>query len=236
MHFDFSIILNNWSAFAYGTGITILVAAISIVAAFLLAIPIALMALSNSKVLRAVAAVYLECFRNLPFIVIVYIFYYGLPTLQIRLPETVIGILALSFFTSSYFSELIRGAILSVPKGQMEAARAVGMSYFQGMRDIVAPQTLRSLLPPCTSTSISTVKETSVLSVITVGELTFQGLIVQGNSFAPFEVFITTAAIYWIITALLAALLNRIERSPRAVQGHGDTRLSLADQFLKLDA
>lgn len=86
------------------------------------------------------------------------------------------------------------------------------MSYFQGLYEIVAPQTVRLLLPPSTNTSISMVKETSVLSTITVAELTYQGLVIQGETFAPFEIFLTTAAIYWMITAIFAYLMHRTEK------------------------
>ncbi|MGE3873234.1 MAG: amino acid ABC transporter permease [Parvibaculaceae bacterium] len=235
MRFDLSVILDNWDAFLHGTVITLYVGGISIVAAFAMAIPLALMALSEIRILRVASTVFLEFFRNLPFIVVVYIFYYGFPTLHVRLPETWVGILALSFFTSAYFSETIRGAILSVPKGQMEAARAIGLSYFQGMKDIVAPQTLRFMLPPCTSTCISTLKETSVLSVITVGELTFQGLVVQGETFAPFEVFVATALIYWLITGVFAAGMRRSERLSGASRDTFAARTNLADRYLRIE-
>ena len=236
MRLDFAPILENWQIFAHGALVTIFVAAMSLLLAFCLAVPIALMALSKKRYIRIFAAVYLECFRNLPFIIVLYIFFYGLPNAGVRLSETAIGIIALSFFSSSYLSEVVRGAILSVPAGQLEAARAVGMSYFRGLKDIVAPQTLRFLLPPFTSTSISAIKETSVLSVVTVGEITYQGLIVQGNTFAPFEVFITTAVIYWAITATFAKIMKRVERSTTATQGVSRGRISLADQYLKIDA
>lgn len=235
MKMDFSPILDNWHLFAQGAAVTILIAVVSLVVAFGLAVPIALMALSRRFYLRALAATYLEFFRNLPFIIILYIFFYGLPSLGIRLSEAVVGIAALSFFASSYLSEVVRGAILAVPPGQMEAARAVGMSHLRGMVDIVAPQTLRFLLPPGTSTSISTIKETSVLSVVTVGEITYQGLVVQGNTFAPFEVFITTALIYWGITAAFARIMKAVERATNASQGGSRGRTSLADQFLKIE-
>lgn len=235
MNLDFAPIVQNWQLFAYGAGVTTLIAGASLLFAFCLAVPIALMALSKSLVRRSIAAVYLEFFRNLPFIVILYIFFYGLPSIGIRLPETTVGIVALSLFASSYLSEVIRGAILSVPSGQLEAARAVGMSYFLGMKDIVAPQTFRFLLPPFTSTGISTIKETSVLSVVTVGEITYQGLIVQGNTFAPFEVFITTAAIYWAMTAIFATIMKRFEHFATSMRKGGGERVSLADSFLKIE-
>jgi len=115
----------------------------------------------------------------------------------------------------------------------MEAARAIGMSYARGMWEIVAPQTLKFLIPPCTNTGISMLKETSVLSAITVGEITYQGLIVQGRTFAPFEVFLTTAALYWLMTSAFAALMGRTERSNGAARSAA--RRSLADHFLKIE-
>lgn len=179
MNFDFSVIFDNWTLFARGTWLTIVIAIVAIATGFLISIPI-----------------------------------------------------ALAFFASSYFAEIIRGAILAVPKGQMEAARAIGMSYFQGLYEIVAPQTVRLLLPPSTNTSISMVKETSVLSTITVAELTYQGLVIQGETFAPFEIFLTTAAIYWMITAIFAYLMHRTEKAFGASQGAHHARSSQADKYL----
>lgn len=235
MRFDPTVITNNWTLFAQGIGVSLLVAATALVFAFLIAVPLALMGLSRHLSLRLIAAVYLECFRNLPFIVVVYIFFYGLPLLDIRLPEIAIGTFALCCFASSYLSEIVRAAILSVPPGQMDAARAVGMSYFRGMWEIVAPQTLRVLLPPTTSTSISMLKETSILSVVTVPELTYKGLIVQGNTFAPFEVFFATAVIYWFVTAWFARGMRHIERISDKQRKASLRRESLADQYIKID-
>lgn len=236
MALDVTVITDNWALFARGAAVTLAVAATSLVIAFAVAVPLALMALSQRRLLRWSAAVYLECFRNLPFIVVLYVFFYGLPMLQLHLPEAAIGIVALSCFASSYLSEIVRGAILSIPSGQMEAARAVGMSYARGMWEIVAPQTLKFMVPPCTNTGISMLKETSVLSAITVGEITYQGLIVQGRTFAPFEVFLTTALLYWLITSAFATLMRRAERSSGAARSAGQVRRSQADQFLKIEA
>jgi polar amino acid transport system permease protein/putative glutamine transport system permease protein len=236
MTFDFSVIFDNWALFARGTWLTIVIAVAAIAAGFLISIPVALMALSHRRPLRWVATAYVEWFRNIPFIVVLYLFFYGLPFFGVRLPEAIVGAIALAFFASSYFAEIIRGAILAVPKGQMEAARAIGMSYFQGLREIVAPQTVRLLLPPSTNTSISMVKETSVLSTITVAELTYQGLVVQGETFAPFEVFLTTAAVYWVVTAVFAYFMHRTEKAFGAAQGEHQARTSLADKYLLIGA
>lgn len=234
MKFDFFVIYDNWTLFAHGAWLTVVIAAAAVLSGFVISVPIALMALSHRRVLRWIATAYVEWFRNIPFIVVLYLFFYGLPFLNVRMPESIVGTIALAFFASSYFSEIIRGAILAVPNGQMEAARAIGMSYFQGLWEIVAPQTLRLLLPPSTNTSISMIKETSVLSVITVGEVTYQGLVVQGNTFAPFEVFLTTAAIYWAITAAFARIMHRVETASGNAQGAGQARVSLADKYLMI--
>ncbi|MEF9601165.1 amino acid ABC transporter permease [Paracoccus sp. PXZ] len=234
MTLDFSVILDNWQLFASGLWMTLVAALLSIAAGFLLAIPVAIMALSHRRWLRTIAGAYVEWFRNIPFIVVLYIFFYGLPFMGLRLPEPVVGGIALAFYASTYFSEVIRGAVLAVPKGQLEAARAVGMSYFMGMREVVAPQTLRLLLPPSTNTAISMIKETSVLSTITVAEITYQGLVVQGATFAPFEVFLTTAALYWLITSAFAHGMHRVERAAGAAQGSQQARHSLADKYLQL--
>ncbi|UWF66381.1 MULTISPECIES: amino acid ABC transporter permease [unclassified Brucella] len=232
MNFDFSVIFDNWTLFARGTWLTIVIAIVAIATGFLISIPIALMALSHRRPLRWISTAYVEWFRNIPFIVVLYLFFYGLPFMGVRLPESIVGTIALAFFASSYFAEIIRGAILAVPTGQMEAARAIGMSYFQGLYEIVAPQTVRLLLPPSTNTSISMVKETSVLSTITVAELTYQGLVIQGETFAPFEIFLTTAAIYWAITAIFAYLMHRTEKAFGASQGAHHARSSQADKYL----
>ncbi|MGB3813298.1 MAG: amino acid ABC transporter permease [Shinella sp.] len=236
MAFDFNVILDNWALFARGTWLTIASAVTAIAIGFVISIPVALMALSHRGVLRWIATAYVEWFRNIPFIVVLYLFFYGLPFFNIRLPEAIVGTIALAFFASSYFAEIIRGAILAVPKGQMEAARAIGMSYFRGLWEIVAPQTVRLLLPPSTNTSISMVKETSVLSTITVAELTYQGLVVQGETFAPFEVFLATAAIYWVVTAIFAYFMHRTEKAFGAAQGGHQARTSLADKYLLIGA
>lgn len=234
MALDYTVITDNWRLFASGAMMTLIIALISVAAGFLISIPVALMSLSHRRWLRWIAGAYVEWFRNIPFIVVLYIFFYGLPFAGLRLPEAVVGTLALAFYSSTYFSEVIRGAVLAVPKGQMEAARAIGMSYFMGMREIVAPQTLRLLLPPSTNTAISMIKETSILSTITVAEITYQGLVVQGQTFAPFEVFMMTAVLYWLITSVFARVMHGVERAAGAAQGGNQQRHSLADRYLQI--
>ena len=189
------------------------------------------MKLSRFAILRAVAAFYIELFRNAPFLIVLYVIFYALPTLQVRLPPLVVGTGVLCLYATSYLAEIIRGAYLAVPRGQLEAARAVGMSHFQGIREIVAPQMVGFLIPPSTNMGIILIKETSVLALISVGELTYQGMVVQAATFAPFEVFVAVGGLYWLVCSVLSfAAATAERRSAHAIDG--PRRQSVADSFL----
>lgn len=235
MHFDISVITNNWQLFLAGAALTVAISAMACLVGFLVAIPLALCRLNSSRILSAAATSFVETFRNIPFIVVVFLFFYGFPALDVAISSTLTGVIALSVFASAYYCEIIRAAILSVPAGQLMAARAVGMSYMQGLREVVVPQMPGNLIPSATNTTITFIKETSVLSAIAVAELTYQGLIVQGNTFAAFEVFAATALIYWAITGLFGHLMGRLEyrlqASKRTTRHYGP----VAARFLSLD-
>lgn len=234
MHFDLSIISDYWGLFADGLLNTLLIAVIALPLGFAIAIPIAFMKLSRIWLLRGLAVLFIELFRNAPFLIVLYVIYYGLPTLNVRLPPLVVGIGVLCLYASSYLAEIIRGAFLAVPKGQLEAARAVGMSRLQGIAEIVVPQMLGGLIPPSTNMGIILIKETSVLALISVAELTYQGMVVQAKTFAAFEVFLTVGGLYWLLCAVLSALATAAEkRSARSVRGV--RRPSVADAFVSLE-
>jgi polar amino acid transport system permease protein/putative glutamine transport system permease protein len=232
---DISVFLNYWPYFAKGFWLTIQISLCSAVLGFLIAFPMALMRVSHVRVLRVLSAFYIEVLRNVPFIILVFLFFYGLPFAGVRLPERVAGTIALSLFVSAYYAEILRGAMASIPRGQVEAARAAGFTYPQILRDIVVPQMWKFALPPMAGTTTMTVKESSILSTITVAELTYQGLIVQGMTFAPFEVFFAAAALYWMFTALLSWMFLVVERRLGIVQNHGTSQSKIARRFLSLD-
>jgi len=237
MALDPTVITGNLGLFGKGALATVAISATAIGAGLVIAFPIALLKLAPQRLLRWPATVYVEFFRNIPFIVLLSLFFYGLPGLGIRLQPITTGIVALALFGSAYFAEIVRGAILSVHRGQMESARAIGMSYLRALWDIVFPQMLRFFVPAATNTSISLVKESAVLATLSVAELTYQGLIVQGQTYAPFEVFIATAAIYWALTALLAALFRGGERRLGGrSRKEASPRHRLAARYLSLEA
>ena len=161
-------------------------------------------------------------------------FFYVLPFYGFHLPAAYVGIVALAAFGSAYFAEVIRGGINAVAKGQLESARATGMSDWQAMRYIVLPQTLPIILPAMTNQTLSLVKESAVLSTITVGELTMAAVKVQGETFRPFEAFIMIAMMYWALNETIAIFMRRVERkvSNRSNSGLA-SRTALADPAVK---
>lgn len=236
MTLDLSIITDNAGLFAQGAAATVYISVAAIISGLLIAFPVALLRLSPRRVMSWPAVAYVELFRNIPFIVMLSLFFYGLPFFGLRLQPMTTGIVALALFGSAYFAEIVRGAILSVPRGQMESARAIGMSYLRALREIIFPQMLRFFIPAATNTSISLVKESAVLATLSVAELTYQGLIVQGQTFAPFEVFLATATIYWGLTALLAAGFRTSERRLGGQARRGfSSRHRLAARYLSLE-
>lgn len=237
MALDYTVITDNLGLFGKGALATVAISSIAIAGGLVLSFPVALMKLSPRRSLRWPAAIYIEFFRNIPFIVLLSLFFYGLPALGVRLQPITTGVIVLALFGSAYFAEIVRGAILSVHRGQMESARAIGMSYLRALWDIVFPQMLRFFMPAATNTSISLVKESAVLATLSVAELTYQGLIVQGQTYAPFEVFIATALIYWALTAVLAALFRRGERRLGGSNAKkASARYHLAARYLSLEA
>lgn len=233
--FDTSVITGHWLDFARGIGVTVLVTSLGLLLGFLIGFAVALLRASSLLPLRILIGFYVEVLRNIPFIILLFIFFYGLPFANIRLPSQVAGGIALALFSSAYYAEILRGAMAAVPHGQVEAARAIGFSHWQILRDVVVPQMWKFALPPLAGTTTTTVKESSVLSTIAVAELTYQGLIVQGMTFAPFEVFVTVAALYWIYTALLTAGFHRAERAIGTPEMNAVFRSAVARKYLSLD-
>tara|TARA_B100001173_G_C15948127_1_gene530134 strand:- start:534 stop:1169 length:636 start_codon:yes stop_codon:yes gene_type:complete len=168
---------------------------------------------SQNIFLQFISTSFIEVFRNTPFIIQVFLFYYVLPFYGLRLSAEYVGILALAAFGSAYFAEIIRAGIDAIPKGQLESARAIGMTDWQAMRYIILPQTISIIIPPLTNQTLSLIKESAILSTITVRELTMTGIMVQGETFRPFEAFIMIAILYWALNETIATILRKIERN-----------------------
>ena len=212
MDLDFKIILDWWPLILDGFKLTLVI----VIGAILLGIPLggllAFRRQSRFKVISISSTAFIELFRNTPFMIQVFLLFYVLPFYGIRIPANIVGIIGLALFGSVYYAEIIRAGIDAIPRGQLESARSTGMSYWQSMTNIVLPQTMRIILPPIGNQTLSLVKESSILSTITVQELTMSALIVQGQTFRPFEVFIVITLLYWGVNELIATCLRIYER------------------------
>lgn len=200
MSLDPFVVLDRWPLFLEGALMTLYITMIAFVAGMAIAAIAAIGSVSAIAPLRWLVNVYVTVMRGIPFIVLLFLIHYGLPAAGMRLPALATGISALSLFAGAYYTEIIRACVQALPAGQWESARAIGMSRIAASRDIIIPQILAPMVPPVVNCTMTMIKESSVISTITVAELTFAGLVVQGETFAPFEVFIAVALIYWAIT------------------------------------
>ena len=212
MDLDPSIFVTYGPRILAGFWLTIKIVVLAIALGLPLGVLLALARRSRLRVLRWIATAFIELFRNTPFIIQVFLLYYVLPFYGLRLPAEQVGVLALAAFGSSYFAEVIRGGIDAVPAGQLESARAIGMTDLEAMRHVVLPQSLGIILPPLTNQMLSLIKESAILSTITMQEMTMTAIRVQGETFRPFEAFIMIALLYWMLNEAVATAMRALER------------------------
>ena len=194
-----------------GLKITLHINWISMVLTYLIGLATALLRLSDSIIGRTVARVYLELARNTPLIVQLFFIYFVVaPVLGID--RLYAAILALSLFEGAYASEIYRAGIVSLPKGQWEASHSLGLTTFDTYRKVILPQAIRRVLPPLTSQTISLIKDSSLVSVIAVYEMTMQANAIVAETFLTFEVYFTIAGIYLFITVFLSQCVSLLER------------------------
>lgn len=194
-----------------GLLVTLQISAVSLVLAFIIGLTTALMQLSRSFVGSALARTYLEIVRNTPLLIQIFFIYFVLgPALGIgRFPSAV---LALSLFEGAYASEIIRSGIVSIDRGQWEAAHSLGMSTPATYRSIILPQAIRRILPPLTSQAISLIKDSALVSTIAIYDLTMQAQAIIAETFLTFEIWFTVALMYLCITVTLSLLVRMMER------------------------
>jgi polar amino acid transport system permease protein len=213
MNFDWSVVWRNSDALIEGTKLTILLAVTTMAIAIPGGMLLALMRLSGIRVLVLASASFTELFRNLPLILVIYTAYYILPVATgLSFSPVVTGIVALSLNVSAYNGETFRAGIASIRKGQSEAAFALGMTRWQTTRDIVLPQAVRRVLPVLASTWVSLFKDTSLVSVISVGELAYNSMRLRAQTYRVLEMLTAMAAIYWALGYPQAKLVDWINR------------------------
>lgn len=190
---------------------TVELSVISLFFAIIIGLIAALMRISHNPLGRNFAFLYVEIIRGTPLLVQIFIVYFFLGTV-FELDRFTAGIAALSIFTGAYIAEIIRSGIQSIPPGQMEAARSLGMSYSQAMVYVILPQAFKRTLPPMAGQLINLIKDSSLVSVISITDLTKAGREVVAGSFATFEVWFAVAALYLLLTSTLSIGVQRIEK------------------------
>lgn len=198
-----------------GIGITIVVSVLAIIFSIIVGFFLSLMCMSTSKILEAIARIYIKIFRCTPFMVQVYIAYYGLPAIGISVNAITVGVVILALYNAAYIAVIFESGILGLPKGQKEAAASVGMGYWTTLFRILLPQTIGVIMPPLTGQFLQTVKDSSILSIITVAELTMQTKKAVGITFEPVMVYLFTGALYWAINLVIEFISKLIEKKNR---------------------
>ena len=200
-----------------GAGYTIILSVIGMSIGVVLGFALALMRLSRSALLRWPAAVYVSAFRGTPLLVQLFLIYYGLPEFGIEMPPLIAAGIGFSLNVAAYSCEILRSAIAAVDKGQWEAASVLGMSRGQALRRVILPQAARTAVAPLSNSFISLVKDTSLAATIQVPELFRQAQLITARTYEIFTMYLAAAAIYWILSTILAAVQTRFER--RAAEG-----------------
>ncbi|WP_142827395.1 amino acid ABC transporter permease [Planococcus soli] len=206
-------IVNAFPYLMEGLQVTLYIFAIAIVFGFLIGLVVALFRLAPLKILNWIAKIFVDAIRGTPFIVQLFFIYFGLNSLDfISLDSTTAGIVTVAINAGAYFSEIIRAGIQSIDKGQTEAARSLGLNSTQNMRYVILPQAFRRMLPTITNQAIISLKDTSLLSVIGVADLTQEGRIQASATFDAFNVYLILGIIYFVVIYLLSMLASFVER------------------------
>jgi len=205
--------LNEWKfgPIAHGLWVTVEISFISLIFAVLLGLIFGLMRVAKNQTARDLSLTYVELIRGTPLLVQIFIVYFFIGTV-LDFDRFTAGVVALSVFTGAYVAEIVRAGIQAIPNGQMEAARSLGMTYPKAMRYIILPQALKRTLPPLAGQFINLIKDSSLVSVISITDLTKAGREVVSGSFAPFEVWFTVAALYLLVTGTLSWAIQRLEK------------------------
>lgn len=202
MEFDYMAIWDSRDILTRGVLNTLIISMVAIPAGIVWGIVICFMRISSIRALRWTAIVYIEIIRNIPLLILIFLIFYALPFYGVRLSGLVTGFLCLSMYGGAYFAEIFRGGVEAVSKGQFDACKALGLKYGFYMRRVVFPQLYSYIFPPGTNIALTMIKESSLLSMITVAELTYAAHDINGRTFTPVETFATIAIIYWIISTV----------------------------------
>ncbi|MFD1739646.1 amino acid ABC transporter permease [Bacillus salitolerans] len=213
MDFRFDIVLDYFPLFLKGTMWTILLSLLGILIGTILGLLIGLGKMSSIAVIRLPFIWYINLFRGTPFFVQILLIHFGLmPIFMSPVNPIATGVVALSLNAAAYIAEIFRAGIQSIDRGQMEAARSLGMNHIQSMRHVILPQSFKRMIPPLGNEFIVLLKESSLLAIIAAPELMYWGRAAQGQYYRVWEPYLTVAIIYLVLTLTLTYLLNHVEK------------------------
>ena len=217
MELDFSPVWAGWHDILRGALVTVEVTAAALVLGCVLGLLIGIGRLNpRRRFIYGICTVYVTFIRGTPLLVQLFLLFFGLPQFDILLPAFVCGVLGLGVYSGAYVSEIVRGAIQSVDRGQMEAARSIGMSSAQSMRAIILPQAVVRMIPPLGNEFIALIKNSALVSLLTIHDLMHEGQKIISVSYRSLEVYLAIAVIYFILTGLTTLALGRLELRLRA--------------------
>jgi len=209
----FELLKDSLPSLLSGLGVTIEIAVISLILAVILGIILGIFSISTSKILKTISTVYIYIVRGTPLMIQALFLFFGVgQALNIRFDPMAAAIITLTVNASAYMAEIFRGGIQAVDNGQMEAARSLGLGYYKAMRKVILPQAIKIMVPSILNQFIVTLKDTSILSVISIRELTLSGQIIIARNFQPMNMYAIVAAMYLIIITLLTLVSRYIER------------------------
>ena len=210
---DFELIQRALPILLMGAGVTIEITAFSVAIGFFIGLFVGIARISQFKILRIMAAVYADCIRGTPLLVQIFLIYFALPmAIGQRVEPFIAAVAACGINSGAYVSEIFRAGIQAIDVGQMEAGRSLGLTWWQTMRFIILPQAFKNILPPLGDEFIAMLKDSSLVSVIGFEELTRRGQLIIAQTYGSFEIWMTVAVLYLIMTMAISRIVAFLEK------------------------
>ena len=210
---DFELIQRALPILLMGAGVTIEITAFSVAIGFFIGLFVGIARISQFKILRIMAAVYADCIRGTPLLVQIFLIYFALPmAIGQQVEPFIAAVAACGINSGAYVSEIFRAGIQAIDVGQMEAGRSLGLTWWQTMRFIILPQAFKNILPPLGNEFIAMLKDSSLVSVIGFEELTRRGQLIIAQTYGSFEIWMTVAVLYLIMTMAISRIVAFLEK------------------------
>ena len=210
---DFELIQRALPILLMGAGVTIEITAFSVAIGFFIGLFVGIARISQFKILRIMAAVYADCIRGTPLLVQIFLIYFALPmAIGQRVEPFIAAVVACGINSGAYVSEIFRAGIQAIDVGQMEAGRSLGLTWWQTMHFIILPQAFKNILPPLGNEFIAMLKDSSLVSVIGFEELTRRGQLIIAQTYGSFEIWMTVAVLYLIMTMAISRIVAFLEK------------------------